>query len=145
MAKTAEDLLEEWLESGKQLLAARKGSAREEQLEQRIAELEKRFEAKPESEQADAWEELTDEEERIAREAVARHRAGASTPEPEQEQQEETVEEKTRRRFRQGRKRGGAYDFDETGAKLDHIYVYSGDDEPDRVELEAEAETEEAA
>lgn len=44
------------------------------------------------------------------------------------------------KRTRQGRKRDGVYDFDEKGEKTDHLYVYSGEDEPDEVELEDEEE-----
>ena len=141
---SAEDLLEEMLEKQLELVRAKKGSEKEAALEARIAQLEARFEEKPAEEQEDAIEELTEEE----YELIRQHRAGQKEK-PEAEAKEEKPEpEEPKKRTRPGRKKGNAYQWtvDEGGnvQKTDIAHIYSGEDEPDEVEI-PEPKGEEAA
>ena len=109
--------------------------------EQRIAKLEAQLskaqkEATPE-EREDAIEEITDEE----YELIRQHRAGKTAP-PKVE--EPPAEETKPKRTRPGRQKGKAYGWtvDENGRvqKTDIAHIYSGEDEPDEVELPDEEE-----
>lgn len=134
MAASAEELLEEIYEKQLELVRAKRGSAREEELEKRLAALEARLEEKPKGEVEEAYEELTDEEEQVVARALADHRAGRQTA--SESLPEASEEPEPRKRTRPGMKRGMAYTVDpDTGRKLDHAFVYGGEDEPDRVEL----------
>lgn len=134
---SAEELIEQWLEAGRKLLDAQKGSAREEALEKRLADLEAKLAAKPADEQEEAFEELDEEE----MELVKQHRlTKGATPTPTKDEPEpEPVPSKTR----PGRKSGQVYPWgvDESGnvVRYDIPTVYSGPDEDDEVELPAEA------
>jgi hypothetical protein len=132
MMATAEDLLEELLEKQLELVRAKKGSEKEAALEQRIAELEARFEAKPKEERDDAIEEITDEEYDLIRQ----HRAGTK---PEPVVDPEPVVEQQEKKKRPGRKSGQAYHWtvDEQGnvKHVDIPHVYNGADEDEFVDL----------
>jgi hypothetical protein len=143
MADDADDLLEKWLDSGKQLLAARRGSQKEQRLEERMAALEKSFNAQPETEREDALDALDEEE----RELIKAHRAGVRVgeqpgPKPGPDDDEDEEEER-KPRTREGRKHGQVYtwDVDADGkvSRLDIPTVYRGEDEAERVELPGEA------
>jgi hypothetical protein len=147
MSDDADDLLEKWLSAGQDLLTARRGSKKEEAIEERMSALEQRFNAKPEEERRDALDELDEEE----RELIRAHRAGERTQasgETEHEEGKEEKEEQGRRRTREGRRNGAVYtwDVDEDGQvrRLDIPTVYRGEDEPNRVGL-PDAEEGEAA
>lgn len=146
MADDADDLLEKWLASGQELLKARKGSAREAQLEQRLAAIEARFEAQPEEEQRDALADLSKEERKL----LADFRAGTlklQTDEGEPEI-EEVEPPEPRRKTRPGRKSGSVYQYytDDDGRvhATDLPQVWSGEDEPDEVEIPDDEESEAA-
>lgn len=129
-----------------ELVRAKKGSEKEHALEQRIADLEARFQEKPKEEKEEALEELSDEE----WELVRAHRESAAAP-PVVE--EPPAVEEPPKKMRPGRKSGKVYNWtvDDAGKvqRIDIPTIFSGKDEPDEVELpdeepEAEAETEEA-
>lgn len=132
----AEELLEQWLDAGRKLLDAQKGSAREEALEKRLADLEAKLAEKPADDVEDAFEELDEEEMAL----VKQHRLtkGATPPPPKDEPEPEPVPSKTR----PGRKSGQVYPWgvDDAGnvVRYDIPTVYSGPDEDDEVELPAE-------
>ncbi len=130
--------MEEMLEKQLELVRARKGSEREQELERRLAELEQRFEARPAEEKADALDELDEEEWAL----INAHRAGKGKPEPAADPEPEP--ERKPRRTRPGRKSGMLYEYtiDESGQRhaLDIPSVWSGADEPDEVELPDEEE-----
>lgn len=131
----ADDLLEQWLAAGQDLLKARKGSQREQQLEERIAGLEARFEKEPAAEKREALGELDDDEIALLEE----YRAGKLTPPPPDEGIDDGKEPPKVRRTRPGRKSGALYEYvtDDEGRiqKVDIPTVYSGADEPDEVEI----------
>jgi hypothetical protein len=140
MADDADDLLEKWLSSGQELLKARRGSQREQAIEERMDALEKRFNAKPEEERKDALDDLSDEE----RELIRAHRAGGGRQNDDDggdEGDDEGDEETKKKRTREGRRNGQVYtwttDDDGRVQRLDIPTVYRGEDEPERVELPA--------
>jgi hypothetical protein len=107
--------------------------------EDRIAALEKQLEkADPTPKQLEtAFEDVTDEEWQLIRD----HRAGKTAPPPpavDPPADPPAAEKKTR----PGRKKGNAYSWtvDDTGKvqKTDIAHIYSGEDEPDEVELPEE-------
>lgn len=132
---TAEDLLEEMLTAQLDLVRAKKGSEKESKLEERLALLEERFAEKPKDERTEALEELSDEEWDLVR----AHRAG--TPKKEEPVVVENTPEPTPkdRKQRPGRKAGNLYSYvtDEGGrvTPVDIPTIFSGDDEPDFVDL----------
>lgn len=138
---SADDLLEQWLKAGQELLAARKGSAREQALEDRLAAIETRFEEKPDDEKQDALGDLDDDE----RELIRQHRAGVALPTPNvddppaDDADADDDESKPKPKTRPGRRSGGAYKFDvdDDGnvVRLDIPKIYNGPDEPNAVEL----------
>jgi hypothetical protein len=129
---TAEDLLEELLEKQLELVRARKGSERESQLEERIAGLEKRLEAKPDAEVEEAIEELDADE----WELIRQHRAGKQPPPAAGDVGEEDEPEEKKPRMRRGRKHGQVYQ----DGKGEAGYVYHGEDEPDLVPVDDDEE-----
>ena len=121
-----------------------KGEA-DSELRAEIAELKEQIAAKPKAEREEAFEEISDEE----LELIRQHRVGktvspaAPEPKPDPQPAAET-------RTRPGRKKGKAYGWtvDDAGAvvKTDIAHIYSGEDEPDQVELPpADAEAAAAA
>lgn len=136
MADDSDDILEKWMAAGRELLEARKGSAREAAFEQRIAGLEERFKDQPLAEQQDALGDLTEAERKL----ISDHRAGRQAIEKDTEQIErEEKEDKPTRKTRPGRKSGSIYEYTVDGdgrvQRVDIPTVYSGADEPDEVEL----------
>lgn len=143
---SADDLLEQWLAAGQDLLKARKGSEREAALEERIAQLEARFEAKPEDEKDEALEEITDEEYDLIRQ----HRAGTTPPPADPPPADPPADPPaTVPKTRPGRKQGKAYHWTvgEDG-KVEQVSIptiYNGPDEDDEVELPADEPAADAA
>ena len=112
------------------------GSEKEAALEDRLARIEASLtqKAKTGDEQAeDALDDLTDDE----RELIRAHRA-ATKPAPQAVEEPEDKPE-PKRRTRPGRKKGNAYQWtvDDNGnvQKTDIAHIYSGEDEPDEVEI----------
>lgn len=106
---------------------------------ERLEALEKRIEeSSTRREREEAFEELTDEEEEIVRRALDDHRTGRARP-PATDTEDPPKDPPKAKRTRPGMRRGMAYTVDpDTGRKLDHAFVYGGEDEPDTVELEDE-------
>jgi uncharacterized coiled-coil protein SlyX len=124
MRRLADEIEKE--EKGEQTAAA--AAATEERIAQLEAQLAK---ADPTvAELREAMDEVTDEEWELVKE----HRAGKKKAAPIVEEEPEPV-----KAMRPGRKKGKAYQFtvDDEGRvqKTDIAHIYSGDDEPDEVEL----------
>lgn len=109
--------------------------------QKRIADLEaqlKRADPTP-HELSEAMDDITDEEYDLIRQ----HRAAKTEPKPKEEPKPEP-----KARTRPGRKKGNAYPWtvDDEGnvQRTDIAHIYSGDDEPDEVELPAAKEDEAA-
>lgn len=141
MTDDSDELLEKWLAAGQELLAARKGSKREQQLEERLKLIEEKLGDRPAAERREALAELDDEE----RELLAAHRAGKLAPGSDDGVlggKPPAGEEPPKPKVRPGRKTGQAYlwDVDEDGRpfKTEIAHVYSGADEPDEVEIPAD-------
>jgi len=120
-----------------------KGEA-DSELRAEIAALKEQIAAKPKAEREEAFEEISDEE----LELIRQHRAGKTAPPPPAPAAESQPAAETR--TRPGRKKGKAYGWtvDDAGAvvKTDIAHIYSGEDEPDEVELPpADAEAAAAA
>lgn len=139
----ADELLEQWLASGQELLKARKGSAREQALEDRLGAIEERFAAQPKIERDEALGDLTDAE----RALILQHRADTlAPPEPDEVEEAEQVEEIEEvapvAKTRPGRKQGQAYrytvDDDGNVVPADLPTIYSGPDEDPEVALPVE-------
>ena len=121
-----------------------KGEA-DSELRKEIAALKEQIAAKPKAEREEAFEEISDEE----LELIRAHRAGLAAP-PPPAPAAEPPPPAAETRTRPGRKKGKAYGWtvDDAGSvvKTDIAHIYSGEDEPDEVELPpADAEAAAAA
>ena len=121
-----------------------KGEA-DSELRKEIAELKEQIAAKPKAEREEAFEEISDEE----LELIRQHRAGKAVP-PVAPEPKPNPQPAVEARTRPGRKKGKAYGWtvDDAGVvvKTDIAHIYSGEDEPDEVELPpADAEAAAAA
>ena len=136
----ADEVLEQWLAAGQDLLKARKGSEREKALEARLEQLEARFKEKPADERQEALEEISDEEYDL----IMQHRKGKEEPEPTPEPEPQPEPEPVAAKTRPGRKSGKVYPWtvDDSGnvMRVDIPIVYSGADEDDLVPLPTKEE-----
>jgi hypothetical protein len=134
----SDDLLEQWLAAGQQLLTARKGTKREAELEGRLEKLEGLLADRPAAERREALEDLSDDELELLRE----YRAGNLKPaadEPSGEPDGDDIQDVTPKRTRPGRKAGRPYSWtvgdDGEVVRLDIPSIFHGEDEPDEVEI----------